>query len=132
MYFLLVAALVADPKPTPEERALVYLAREVPRWSVENKCHSCHNNGDAARALYQTKRHSYFDTAVVLLALAHPPDQREPIRLGQAFSISPQRPDGAWRETTRPAGDRVYAQRVSTTGWAPQALLATRNGPASR
>ena len=37
----------------PEARALAYLAREVPRWPVENTCFSCHNNGDAARALYQ-------------------------------------------------------------------------------
>ena len=25
--------------------------REVPRWKAENDCYSCHNNGDAARAL---------------------------------------------------------------------------------
>jgi len=31
---------------------VAYLAREVPRWSRENHCFSCHNNGDAARALY--------------------------------------------------------------------------------
>ncbi|MBI2947478.1 MAG: hypothetical protein HYY23_07520 [Verrucomicrobia bacterium] len=31
---------------------MAYLAREVPRWSRENHCFSCHNNGDAARALY--------------------------------------------------------------------------------
>ncbi len=35
-----------------ERRALAYLAREVPRWSAQNHCYSCHNNGDAARALY--------------------------------------------------------------------------------
>ena len=35
-----------------EDRALAYLAQEVPKWSVENKCFSCHNNGDGARALY--------------------------------------------------------------------------------
>jgi hypothetical protein len=41
---------------SPEDRALSYLAREVPRWSVEHKCYSCHNNGDAARALYAAVR----------------------------------------------------------------------------
>ena len=40
------------PLKSPESRALIYLAREVPRWSRENHCFSCHNNGDAARALY--------------------------------------------------------------------------------
>ena len=41
---------------TPEERAIAFLTREVPRWSRENKCFSCHNNGDAARALYHALR----------------------------------------------------------------------------
>ncbi|MBL8217232.1 MAG: hypothetical protein JNK87_41310 [Bryobacterales bacterium] len=36
---------------TPVERALDYLTGEVPRWKAENGCYSCHNNGDAARAL---------------------------------------------------------------------------------
>ncbi len=36
-----------------EARALAYLAAEVPAWSREHKCFSCHNNGDAARALYK-------------------------------------------------------------------------------
>jgi hypothetical protein len=41
---------------SPEERAIAFLEREVPRWSRENKCFSCHNNGDAARALYAAIR----------------------------------------------------------------------------
>ncbi len=32
-----------------------FLAREVPRWQPENHCFSCHNNGDAARALLLAK-----------------------------------------------------------------------------
>jgi hypothetical protein len=36
---------------TPEARAIRYLVDEVPRWSRENGCFSCHNNGDAAQAL---------------------------------------------------------------------------------
>lgn len=50
---------VALAAPPPESRALAFLAREVPRWSAENKCYSCHNNGDAARALYAAVRLSY-------------------------------------------------------------------------
>jgi len=47
--------------PTPaeagrEDRAIAYLSREVPVWSVKNKCFSCHNNGDGARALYTAVR----------------------------------------------------------------------------
>ncbi len=42
--------------PGPEERAIAYLAREVPLWSKDNRCFSCHNNGDGARALYAAVR----------------------------------------------------------------------------
>ena len=34
-----------------EARAVAYLAVEAPRWRREHPCYSCHNNGDAARAL---------------------------------------------------------------------------------
>src|SRR4051812_20412509 len=53
--FLSVVAVAAG-EAGAEGRALAYLAREVPRWSAENKCYSCHNNGDAARALYVAVR----------------------------------------------------------------------------
>jgi hypothetical protein len=49
----------AAPPPSvraPEARALAWLAREVPRWSKENRCYSCHHNGDAARTLYLAVR----------------------------------------------------------------------------
>jgi hypothetical protein len=55
--FLLLAAfpiLAAPDGPSsnePVRRAVVYLEREVPRWRREHPCYSCHNNGDAARAL---------------------------------------------------------------------------------
>lgn len=44
---------------TPEQRALNYLAVEVQRWRPENGCFSCHNNGDAARALYDAAARGY-------------------------------------------------------------------------
>ena len=54
------ALLAAEPRrQEPAERALVFLAGEVPRWSRENHCFSCHNNGDAARALYSGLRAGY-------------------------------------------------------------------------
>jgi hypothetical protein len=48
------------------------------------------------------------------------------IARGRAFLIATQRDDGGWPETTRPSGGTSYAQRISTTGWATLALLATR------
>ncbi len=44
---------------TPEERAIAFLSSEVPLWNIKHKCFSCHNNGDAARALYSAIRFSY-------------------------------------------------------------------------
>src|SRR5687767_1042637 len=41
---------------TAETRAVAFLEREVPRWRREHPCYSCHNNGDAARALIAAAR----------------------------------------------------------------------------
>ncbi len=41
----------AASAPDPEQKAVAFLCREVPRWSRQKHCFSCHNNGDAARAL---------------------------------------------------------------------------------
>jgi hypothetical protein len=46
----------APDRLTAEARSVAFLAREVPRWARENRCYSCHNNGDAARALYEAAR----------------------------------------------------------------------------
>jgi hypothetical protein len=60
----------------PETRATTFLAREVAQWSRTNHCFSCHNNGDAARALYTAKRlgHSILDSSLVDTTtwLSHP------------------------------------------------------------
>lgn len=45
-----------NPNPAPEQRAVAFLSVEVPKWHRENKCYSCHNNGDAARALVAAER----------------------------------------------------------------------------
>jgi hypothetical protein len=49
-----------------EDRAVGFLMQEVPAWSKENGCFSCHNNGDAARALYAASRKGYRVPADVL------------------------------------------------------------------
>lgn len=51
----LVAGDRQSPAGSAEARAVAYLAREVPRWKAENDCYSCHNNGDAARALLRAR-----------------------------------------------------------------------------
>lgn len=70
-----------------------------------------------------------FDTALALLALAELPrdaEMRAHLRRGRAFLLAQQQADGGWPATTRPSGGISYAQRMSTTGWATLALLATR------
>ena len=42
--------------PRPERKAVAYLEREVPLWAPTNHCFSCHNNGDAARALMVARK----------------------------------------------------------------------------
>ncbi|HXX93810.1 MAG TPA: hypothetical protein VEN81_09260, partial [Planctomycetota bacterium] len=44
---------------SPETRAVAFLAREVPEWPARNRCFSCHNNGDGARALLEARRNSF-------------------------------------------------------------------------
>jgi hypothetical protein len=76
-----------------------------------------------------------FDTALVLLGLAKcelSPNVLTMIVRGRAFLVAQQQTDGSWIETTRPPGNISYAQRISTTGWAAQALLATRKHSAGR
>lgn len=65
-----LCALASDPAALPEERALAFLVLEVPRWSAENRCYSCHNNGDAARALYEAARRPDLASLVPARALA--------------------------------------------------------------
>ena len=78
-----------------------------------------------------------FDTALAVLALGsleveprlarsayRPEELKEAIANGKKYIASQQRPDGSWPETTRPANQESYAQRISTTAWAMLALLA--------
>ncbi len=73
---LIVGAVLARAADTsPEHRAIAFLATEVPKWASDNKCYSCHNNGDAARALMSAvragnpkARRSLADTLVFLAA----------------------------------------------------------------
>jgi hypothetical protein len=85
---------------------------------------------------YVTAAPQVFDTAMAMLALSlldveprlarstyRPEELKEAIAKGKAYLASQQLPDGSWPETTRPANQESYAQRISTTGWAMLALL---------
>lgn len=85
---------------------------------------------------YVTAAPQVFDTAMAVLALSlldveprlarstyRPEELKDAIAKGKAYLVAQQRPDGSWPETTRPADQESYAQRISTTGWAMLALL---------
>ena len=85
---------------------------------------------------YVTAKPQVFDTAMAVQALSlldveprlarstyRPEELKDAIAKGKAYLLSQQRPDGSWPETTRPADQESYAQRISTTGWALLALL---------
>jgi len=87
---------------------------------------------------YETSPSEPFDTALVMLALlplANQPDLAGPAftgasladaaARGRRYLLARQSPDGSWPETTRPARQESYAQRISTTSWALLALLAS-------
>jgi hypothetical protein len=57
IFLAALPALAAGPSAV--DRAIAYLSREVPRWSRENACFSCHNNGDGARALFIAARRGW-------------------------------------------------------------------------
>jgi hypothetical protein len=69
-----------------------------------------------------------FDTAIALIALSSIPGDhstRDTIDRGRRYLLATEH-GGSWTETTRPAGAVSYAQHISTTAWALQALLVTQ------
>ncbi len=114
---LMASAAVAAPSSAARRRmALEWLGRA--------------QSDDGGWGPYATSPPEPFDTAIAVLGLARSGDSsdstRRMIARGRAFLVAGQRDDGGWTETTRPAGGTSYAQRISTTGWATLALLATR------
>ena len=59
------------------------------------------------------------------LQFADLPEVAAMIHRGRSYLIGTQESDGGWPETTRPSGNLSYAHRISTTGWATQALLVS-------
>jgi hypothetical protein len=116
------------------ERAVDYLAREVPRWRPENKCASCHNNGDAARALFQASRdgHELERLAVsnTLDWLTHPERwdenggegpfndrQLADIQFGYALATAIDAGLVKEREPLRTAAQRIAGQQRADGSW---------------
>ena len=96
---------------------------------VRRTCLAILQNGqsrDGGWGPYVTTAPQVFDTAMAVqaLTLVDRQELKDAIARGKAYLVRQQRPDGSWPETTRPADQESYAQRISTTGWAMLALLA--------
>ena len=71
-----------------------------------------------------------FDTAIALIALNRHRDRPgidAMIARGRRSLVATQLDDGSWAETTRPAENESYAQRISTTAWAAMALQIAKD-----
>jgi Prenyltransferase and squalene oxidase repeat len=115
------------------------VAEDVMAETLRAKCLGILREGQAPGGgwgPFVTAPAQVFDTAMAVLALNlmesdtrlarkvyRPEELREAITRGRDYLVSQQKPDGSWPETTRPAGQESYAQRISTTGWAMLALL---------
>jgi hypothetical protein len=118
---------------TLDAAAVLLSADDSPAWSAQQQqALSLLGRGqsdDGGWGPYVASPSEPFDTAVALLALVRWREQSEVpamMRRGRAYLLATQLADGSWPETTRPAGAESYAQRLSTAGWAAQALLATK------
>lgn len=117
------------------------LASDVMAENLRRTCLSILRNGQTPAGgwgPYVTAAPQVFDTAMAVLALSmldveprlarstyRPEELKEAIAKGKAYLVAQQRPDGSWPETTRPADQESYAQRISTSAWAMLALLAS-------
>jgi hypothetical protein len=118
---LLAAAATEAPAPAAATASRRRAALELLRHAQAS---------DGGWGLYRDSPPEPFDTAMALLGLATcgPADEvRRMMIRGRESLIARQQPDGGWIETTRPPGGESYAQRISTSGWATLALLATRD-----
>ena len=115
------------------------LASDVMAENLRRNCLSILRTGQSPAGgwgPYVTAAPQVFDTAMAVLALgsleAEPrlarsayrvEELKEAVANGKKYVVSQQRPDGSWPETTRPANQESYAQRISTAGWAMLALM---------
>lgn len=124
----------AEPKSVLDAAAVLFALAQADDESAARQrahCLDLIRRGEAdggGWGPYVTSSPEAFDTAVVLLALTQLPQEETVVPMlnrGRRYLIESQLADGSWLETTRPAEQESYAQRLSTAGWATWALLAT-------
>ena len=128
----------------PDATAILFAAADHPgapepdNWRAAVALLKKGQGRDGGWGPYVTSPAEPFDTALATLALqtlTRRPSGGQPwftetaladaIAKGRAYLVREQLADGSWNETTRPAGQTSYAQRISTTGWALLAIMET-------
>jgi len=112
--------------------------RRPSNWNAALELLAKGQGADGGWGAYPTSPAEPFDTALAILALHELRTKQanaEPIFTStavdaalvraRAYLVQQQLDDGSWQETTRPAGQSSYAQRISTTAWSLLALFAT-------
>jgi hypothetical protein len=133
-FFLIAAPAGLSAQTSPEDRAVQYLMREVPRWRQEHPCYSCHNNGDAARALIaaRTKDHALGTALDDTLVWLRSPSRWDANATGGGFDDKPLAriqfagalASASAAKLTPPASIRAAAQLVA----ADQAIDGSKAG----
>jgi hypothetical protein len=133
---LILGSLVtgAGEADEAERKAVAYLAVEVPRWSRENRCFSCHNNGDAARALLRARATGLaFEASAIqdtLGWLSRPDDWKKNgadgpisdkrlarIEFALALATAVETGSGGLRDALRRAGDGLAEDQAADGSW---------------
>jgi len=132
------------PNNLPDAAAVLIAYADVPpqrrpsNWNAALELLAKGQGADGGWGAYPTSPAEPFDTALAILALHELRTKQanaEPIFTStavdaalvraRAYLVQQQLDDGSWQETTRPAGQSSYAQRISTTAWSLLALFAT-------
>ena len=83
------------------------------------------NQSGKLKTMLQALALSLLDVEPRLARSTYRPEElKAAIANGKKYLVAEQKADGSWPETTRPADQESYAQRISTTGWAMLALLS--------
>jgi hypothetical protein len=124
---------------TPDAAAIVLAAADAPGITPASRQRALEflmktQGRDGGWGPYATSPPENFDTGIAVIALTTITDARgegidhaavrSAIDRGRDYLRREQLSDGSWMETTRPARQQSYAQRISTTAWVLLALLA--------
>jgi hypothetical protein len=122
-----------EPQNVLDAAATILALDQAPIFEKRERCDEAITILKKAQSLdggwgpFATSPPEVFDSAIAMIALASQHGRyAEQIAAGRKYLLAQQLPDGSWPATTRPSGADSYAQKLSTTGWALQALFVSK------